>query len=59
MLQVFLHFGAVVEFDSYIATSPLENCRNLIGFVMGFGLMGEDKRQRGICTNPRSPGIPG
>lgn len=50
MLQVFLHFGAVVGFDSYLATNPLETCRNLVGFVKGFRLMGEEKKQRGVAV---------
>lgn len=54
-----LHFRAVVEFGSYIATSPLGTCRNLVGFMTWFRLIREDKRQRSSYTNPQSPGIPG
>ncbi|NWS59622.1 PR40A factor, partial [Chunga burmeisteri] len=59
MLQVFPRFGAAVGFDSYLASNPLETCRNLEGFVKGFGSMGENERQRGGCTNPHLLGKPG
>lgn len=43
MLQVFPHFRAVVGLDSDLATNPLETCRNLVGFVKGFRLMGKTR----------------